>query len=89
MPGRAAEWAALRQRLLGDINPAEDSLRFYLLDEIAAGNVEHHGVEKPLDLREPPICDAVREPQAPEKYLKIHALCKSLRIRWMESSLTI
>jgi CRISPR-associated protein Cas2 len=47
------EWAVLRQRLLDEINTAEDSLRFYFLDEIATGKVEHHGVEKPLDLSEP------------------------------------
>jgi CRISPR-associated protein Cas2 len=49
------EWAALRQRLLDEIDPAADSLRFYFLDETALGKVEHHGVEKPLDLGEPLI----------------------------------
>ncbi len=47
------EWAVLRQRLLDEINPAADSLRFYFLDETAVGKVEHHGVEKPLNLSEP------------------------------------
>jgi len=48
-----SEWAALRQRLLDESNSAEDSLRFYFLDETAVGKVEHHGAGKPLDLSEP------------------------------------
>ena len=48
-----SEWATLRQRLLDESNPAEDSLRFYFLDETAVGKVEHHGAGKPLDLSEP------------------------------------
>lgn len=47
------EWVMLRRRLLDEIDEAEDSLRFYFLDETAVGKVEHHGVAKPLDLTEP------------------------------------
>ncbi|MDD2707303.1 MAG: CRISPR-associated endonuclease Cas2 [Verrucomicrobiae bacterium] len=49
------EWALLRDRLLSEIKEEEDSLRFYFLDERAAGRTEHHGVAKPLNLTEPLI----------------------------------
>lgn len=47
------EWAALRSRLLKVIDPKQDSLRFYYLDEDAKDNAEHHGVGEPVDLNEP------------------------------------
>jgi len=49
------EWARLRGRLLGEYRPEEDSLRFYFLDEAAVQRTEHHGVGKPVDLKEPLI----------------------------------
>ena len=49
------EWVQLRDRLLSEIKTAEDSLRFYFLDEKAAQRIEHHGVDKPVDLSEPLI----------------------------------
>ena len=49
------EWVLLRERLLREIKAAEDSLRFYFLDEKAAQRIEHHGVAKPIDLSEPLI----------------------------------
>ena len=49
------EWVLLRARLLREIKVAEDSLRFYFLDEKAAQRIEHHGVAKPIDLSEPLI----------------------------------
>jgi CRISPR-associated protein Cas2 len=49
------EWARLRERLLTECKPEEDSLRFYFLDETAVQRTEHHGVAKPLDLSEPLI----------------------------------
>jgi CRISPR-associated protein Cas2 len=49
------EWASLRDRLLREIKLEEDSLRFYFLDEKAVQRIEHHGVDKPLDLSEPLI----------------------------------
>ena len=50
-----AEWARLRDRLLSECKTAEDSLRFYFLDEAAVQRTEHHGVAKPVDLTEPLI----------------------------------
>ena len=47
------EWVSLRDRLLREIKADEDSLRFYFLDEKAVQRIEHHGVDKPLDLTEP------------------------------------
>jgi len=49
------EWARLRDRLLTEYKAAEDSLRFYFLDETAVQRTEHHGVAKPVDLTEPLI----------------------------------
>jgi CRISPR-associated protein Cas2 len=49
------EWVQLRDRLLREIKDAEDSLRFYFLDETAKQRTEHHGVDKPMDLTEPLI----------------------------------
>jgi len=49
------EWVLLRDRLLLEIKRDEDSLRFYFLDEKAVQRIEHHGVNKPLDLSEPLI----------------------------------
>jgi len=51
----AKEWVCLRDRLLREINPNEDSLRFYHLDETARAKIEHHGTAKPLDVTEPLI----------------------------------
>ena len=45
----------LRDRLLREIKAEEDSLRFYFLDEKSGQRIEHHGVDKPLDLTEPLI----------------------------------
>jgi CRISPR-associated protein Cas2 len=49
------DWARLRDRLLNEYNPDEDSLRFYFLDEAAVERTEHHGVAKPVDLTSPLI----------------------------------
>jgi CRISPR-associated protein Cas2 len=49
------EWTLLRDRLLREIHPGEDSLRFYFLDEKAVQRIEHHGTGKPIDLSEPLI----------------------------------
>ena len=50
-----AQWAALRARLLGEIDPARDSLRFYLLGANARRRVEHVGAKPALDLDGPLI----------------------------------
>jgi CRISPR-associated protein Cas2 len=49
------EWVLLRNRLLKEIEEKEDSLRFYFLDEKAVQRIEHHGIDKPLNLSEPLI----------------------------------
>ena len=46
-------WAKLKDRLLKEINPKQDSLRFYHLDEDAKHKTEHHGLREPVDLTEP------------------------------------
>ena len=47
------QWAALRSRLLKEIDPKQDSLRFYYLDEDARNQVEHHGLNESVDLNAP------------------------------------
>lgn len=49
----ATDWLQLRQRLLGEMDPKCDSLRFYFLD--ADVQIEHHGAQEPLDLEGPLI----------------------------------
>ena len=48
-----AQWAELRRRLLAEINPATDSLRFYRLGTDARRKVEHVGAKLVLDLDGP------------------------------------
>ncbi len=43
-----AQWVALRGRLLAIMEPAKDSLRFYLLGS-GAKHIEHHGAKRPID----------------------------------------
>ena len=47
------EWAMLRTRLLKEIDPEQDSLRFYYMDEDVRKETEHHGVRAPVDFSEP------------------------------------
>lgn len=47
------EWVILRNRLLKEMDPKLDSLRFYFLDRTAAERVEHHGIKEPRDLSTP------------------------------------
>jgi CRISPR-associated protein Cas2 len=47
------QWAGFRARLLDEIDVAEDSLRFYFLEEDA--RIEHHGCDAPADLEGPLI----------------------------------
>jgi len=49
------EWVMLRDRLLNEINAAEDSLRFYFIDQKAVQRTEHHGINEPIDLTKPLI----------------------------------
>jgi len=47
----STEWAALRGRLMEEINLTSDSLRFYFLDEDM--RIEHYGTNAPVDLEGP------------------------------------
>lgn len=49
------QWARLKQRLLGEFDPAEDSLRFYFLGSNWDNRVEHVGAKATLDPRDPLI----------------------------------
>ena len=48
-----SQWAELRRRLLAEIDPAADSLRFYRLGADARQRVEHVGAKPVLDLEGP------------------------------------
>jgi CRISPR-associated protein Cas2 len=50
-----AKWAALRARLITEIDPARDSLRFYRLGAEGRARVEHVGAKPTLDLDGPLI----------------------------------
>jgi len=50
-----AQWAMLRERLLAEINPDEDSHRFYYLGSNWRHRVEHVGAKKPFDQEGPLI----------------------------------
>jgi len=48
-----AQWTVLRQRLIDEINPEIDSLRFYFLGSNWKRRVEHVGAKKSIDFDEP------------------------------------
>ena len=50
-----AQWAVLRQRLMDEIDPKEDSLRFYYLGSNWKRRVEHVGAKKTIDQEGPLI----------------------------------
>jgi CRISPR-associated protein Cas2 len=50
-----AQWAVLRQKLIDEINPKEDSLRFYFLGSNWKRRVEHIGAKKSVDQEGPLI----------------------------------
>lgn len=50
-----AQWAVLRNRLLEEIEPSEDSLRFYFLGRNWKSRVEHNGAAPALDPEGPMI----------------------------------
>ena len=50
-----AQWTALRARLIGIIDPARDSLRFYMLGREWRRRVEHVGAKPSLDMDGPLI----------------------------------
>jgi len=50
-----AQWTVLRQRLIDEIIPGADSLRFYFLGANWKNRVENIGAKKSLDLEGPLI----------------------------------
>lgn len=50
-----AQWTVLREHLIKEINPHEDSLRFYFLGANWRRRVEHVGAKKPIDQEGPII----------------------------------
>lgn len=48
-----AQWVALRARVLDEIDPVYDSLRFYRLGAQGRSRVEHVGAKPTLDLEGP------------------------------------
>jgi CRISPR-associated protein Cas2 len=48
-----AQWVALRARLVAEIDPTRDSLRFYRLGADGRRRVEHVGTKPTLDLDGP------------------------------------
>jgi len=50
-----AQWAKLRARLLSEIDPEQDSLRFYFLGANWQRRVEHVGAKPAVDLEGPLI----------------------------------
>ena len=50
-----AQWTVLRNRLIDEIDPKEDSLRFYFLGSNWRRRVEHIGAKKGLDQEGPLI----------------------------------
>jgi CRISPR-associated protein Cas2 len=45
----AAQWVSFRASLLAEVDPLEDSLRFYFLGNNWKGRVEHAGVKPSYD----------------------------------------
>ena len=50
-----AQWATLRQKLIDEIAPQQDSLRFYFLGSNWKRRVEHIGAKKSVDQEGPLI----------------------------------
>ncbi len=50
-----AQWATLRQKLIDEIEPKQDSLRFYFLGTNWKRRVEHVGAKKAIDQEGPLI----------------------------------
>lgn len=50
-----AQWTMFRQRLIDEISPETDSLRFYFLGSSWKNKIEHIGAKKALDLEGPLI----------------------------------
>jgi CRISPR-associated protein Cas2 len=50
-----AQWAVLKQRLIDEIDPEKDSLRFYYLGSHWERRVEHIGAKEAIDQKGPLI----------------------------------
>ena len=50
-----AQWTMLKQRLISEIDPEKDSLRFYYLGSNWKHRVEHVGAKKPFEQEGPLI----------------------------------
>jgi CRISPR-associated protein Cas2 len=50
-----AQWAVLKQRLMDEIDPEQDSLRFYYLGANWRNRVEHYGAKEGVDQEGPLI----------------------------------
>jgi len=48
-----ARWEVLKLRLLDEIDPEKDSLRFYYLGSNFKSRIEHHGARAVPDLQDP------------------------------------
>lgn len=46
------EWVELKARLLKEIDPSQDSLRVYYIDQSAKDRIEHYGACVPANLTE-------------------------------------
>jgi CRISPR-associated protein Cas2 len=44
------EWAELRAKLIAEIDPAQDSLRVYFIDQSSKDRIEHFGVTRPVNV---------------------------------------
>ena len=51
----AAEYATLKHRILEEMDPEKDSVRFYSLGNRYKSKVEHYGVERGIQVDEPLI----------------------------------
>ncbi|GAB5562070.1 MAG: CRISPR-associated endonuclease Cas2 [Synoicihabitans sp.] len=49
------EWVELKARLLDEIDPTQDSLRIYHLENAAPAKIEHFGTKPPVDLVADPL----------------------------------
>lgn len=46
------EWVELKARLLTEIDPVQDSLRVYFIDQVGKDKIEHYGKQAPLNVVE-------------------------------------
>lgn len=46
------EWVELKSRLLAEIDPVQDSLRVYYIDQTGKDKIEHFGTQAPINVVE-------------------------------------